>query len=45
MGLFGGKKDGVKITDYFSAEDLQKMDRKPAGEFSRGLSRGAGPHG
>ena len=25
MGLFGGKKDGVKITDYFSAEDLQKI--------------------
>ena len=25
MGLFGGKKDTVKITDYFSAEELQKL--------------------
>ena len=25
MGLFGGKKDAVKITDYFSAEELQKL--------------------
>ena len=25
MGLFGGKKDAVKITDYFSAEEIQKI--------------------
>ena len=25
MGLFGGKKDMVKITDFFSAEELQQI--------------------
>ena len=25
MGLFGGKKDMVKMTDFFSAEELQKI--------------------
>ena len=35
MGLFGGKKDGVKITDYFSAEDLQNVSR-PDKVYSRG---------